>query len=146
MRLGSRQTLAAALVFTACFAIESSVMTAGQTAAAPKAGPKMPQNVKVLKGLTLKEVRAEMDIVAASLGVKCENCHVKGDFPSDVKKDKPKARQMLELTKDINERFAEQFKDVKDRPSRLGPVTCFTCHNGAKEPKNVPPDIADARN
>ena len=109
------------------------------------ATPKMPQNAQVLKGMTLKEVRAEMDIVAASLGVKCENCHVKGNFPSDVKPDKPKARKMLALTKDINTRYAEQFVDVKERPSKLGPVTCFTCHNGAKEPKNVPPDLEESQ-
>ena len=121
----------------------SRASSAGQ--APPATAPKMPQNARVLKGMTLKEVRAEMDIVAASLGVKCENCHVKGNFPSDVKPDKPKARKMLELTKDINTRYAEQFADVKERPSKLGPVTCFTCHNGAKEPKNVPPDIEESR-
>lgn len=122
-----------------------SISRGSLSAQAPAAGPKMPQNVRVLKGMTLKEVRAEMDIVAASLGVKCENCHVKGDFPSDVKPDKPLARKMLELTKDLNTRFADQFAEVKDRPSKLGAVTCFTCHNGAKEPKNIPPDIEESR-
>jgi hypothetical protein len=117
----------------------------GQAPDASAKTPKMPVNVQVLKGLTLKEVRAEMDIVAASLGVKCENCHIKGDFPNDTKPDKPVARKMLAMTKDINTRFAEQFKDVDKSPSKLGKVTCFTCHNGAKEPKNVPPDIADSQ-
>lgn len=122
-----------------------SISPVSLSAQTPAAAPKMPQNVRVLKGMTLKEVRAEMDIVAASLGVKCENCHVKGDFPSDVKPDKPKARKMLELTKDLNTRFAEQFAEITDRPSKLGAVTCFTCHNGAKEPKNIPPDIEESR-
>ena len=131
-----------ALILVASTARMTRASSDGQT---PAAAPKMPQNAQVLKGMTLKQVRAEMDIVAASLGVKCENCHVKGNFPSDVKPDKPKARKMLELTKDINTRYAEQFADVKERPSRLGPVTCFTCHNGAKEPKNVPPDLDESQ-
>ena len=129
----------------ALVAVSRSHLSAQAQAPAGTGTPKMPVNVQVLKGLTLKEVRAEMDIVAASLGVKCENCHIKGNFPADTKEDKLTARKMLTMTKDINTRFAEQFKDVELSPSRLGKITCFTCHNGAKEPKNVPPDIAESQ-
>jgi hypothetical protein len=137
----------AAVILTIALIAASRPHSTAQAQAPAAAGgtPKMPVNAQVLKGMTLKEVRAEMDIVAASLGVKCENCHIKGNFPDDSKPDKPIARKMLAMTKDINTRFAEQFKDVEKSPSKLGKVTCFTCHNGAKEPKNVPPDIADSQ-
>ncbi len=96
---------------------------AAQTQApAASATPKMPVNVQVLKGLTLKEVRAEMDIVAASLGVKCENCHIKGNFPADTKEDKPIARKMLAMTKDINNaiRGAVQRRREESEQARQG--------------------------
>ncbi len=139
-----RRSIAVAVIILLVSVVSERILGLGQSTGSQPA-PKMPVNVRVLKGLTLKEVRAEMEIVAASLGVKCENCHVKGNFPADVKEDKVTARKMLELTKDINTRFADQFKEVEKSPSKLGKVTCFTCHNGAKEPENVPPDIAAAQ-
>ena len=84
-----------------------------------------PKNLKVLpKTWTTAKVNDYMKKqVARGTGMKCEACHVKGDFASDDNKDKLAARKMIALTDGINRDF------FKKKPS----VTCFTCHKGKKE-------------
>jgi hypothetical protein len=41
---------------------------------------------------------------------------------------------MLEMTKTINQQFFADYK-ATDGQSRLGKVTCFTCHQGNERPK-----------
>lgn len=95
------------------------------------------ENIKTLKGWDGDEVRAEMRLIAESLGVKCEHCHVQGNFPSDEKRAKHTARRMLELTIGLN---ADNFAGLPPEtgPSKLGRVTCYTCHQGALMPKQAP--------
>lgn len=87
------------------------------------------KNIKLLTGKTRKEVVAIMKLWSRDLGQKCIYCHVKNDFPSEEKKEKLKAREMLELTNGLNEKYATVEKKV----------TCFTCHRGAKDTVNEPP-------
>lgn len=90
--------------------------------------------IKVLKGLTVPEFDDEMKRMVAALGVNCGFCHVRNDFASDANEHKLVARRMLEMTKQIDQQFFPEFKPGYDE-SRLGKVTCFTCHQGELKPR-----------
>jgi hypothetical protein len=94
--------------------------------------------VKVLTGLTVPEFEAEMQRMTQALGASCGTCHARGNFASDTNPRKAVARRMLEMTKVINQQFFADYK-VEDGASRLGRVTCFTCHQGELHPKPQPP-------
>lgn len=92
------------------------------------------ENIRTLKGWNGDEVRAEMQLMTAALGVKCDHCHVQGNFASDEKRPKHTARRMLELTLALNaDNFAGHTPEAGQ--SKLGRVTCYTCHQGALLPK-----------
>jgi photosynthetic reaction center cytochrome c subunit len=90
--------------------------------------------VKVLTGLTVQEFEAEMQLMTQALGLSCGSCHARGNFASDANPRKLAARRMLEMTKAVNTQFFPDYKAV-DGESRLGRVTCFTCHQGDTRPK-----------
>jgi len=90
--------------------------------------------VKVLTGLTVPEFEAEMQSMTQALGLSCGSCHVRGNFASDANPRKIAARKMLEMTKAINAQFFADYKPLEGQ-SRLGRVTCFTCHQGDTRPK-----------
>ena len=96
--------------------------------------------VTVLTGLTVPEFEAEMQQMNVALGVSCGFCHARGNFASETNPRKATARKMIELVKTINGRFFPDYKPsgaVGDE-SRLGKVTCFTCHQGQERPKTTP--------
>ena len=110
---------------------------AGQ--AAPPAAPR-PQmaeeafkNVRILRGIPVKEFMNTMGFFAASLGLNCTDCHG-GASASDwanYATDTPlknRARTMMTMVKAINDANfgGRQF------------VTCYTCHRGSQRPKIVP--------
>ena len=115
-------------------------------AAAPQqpasAGATRP-NLRVLQALPEAQLFPLMNLLADSLGVQCDYCHVQAtpDFsrtPSNVggwvwdRDDKPQkrtAREMMRMVIDLN---AGPFKGE----SR---VTCFTCHRGSTQPARTPP-------
>lgn len=88
-----------------------------------------PKNLKLLKPEHLMET---MGAFRVALGVRCDFCHVQGDFASDEKPQKEIARKMITMVHDINGHF----------PDGKMHVTCFTCHRGAEEPATHPPDAA----
>jgi photosynthetic reaction center cytochrome c subunit len=90
--------------------------------------------VKVLRGLSVPDFEAEMQLMNQALGVACGHCHVRNNFASDDNPRKVAARRMLEMTRTINQQF---FPAYQPQPgdSRLGKVTCFTCHQGEEKPK-----------
>jgi mono/diheme cytochrome c family protein len=90
--------------------------------------------VTVLTGLTVPEFEAEMQSMTQALGLSCGSCHARGNFASDANPRKLTARRMLEMTKAVNRQFFPDYKPV-DGESRLGRVTCFTCHQGDTRPK-----------
>lgn len=102
--------------------------------AQPPRRPRPLENIKTLKGWNGDEVRAEMRLMTEALGVKCDYCHVQGNFASDEKRPKHTARRMLELTMALN---ADNFPSHTpgEGQSKLGRVTCYTCHQGAQVPK-----------
>jgi hypothetical protein len=90
-----------------------------------------PKNLKILKAENLMRV---MQAFQTALGVKCDFCHMKGDFSSDDNPHKQTAREMLLMAHEINAKF----------PDGKMHVTCYTCHRGATEPATAPPEGAHA--
>ena len=113
------------------------IVCAGVVASAqPPAAPVTVDSptVKVLTGLTVQEFEAEMQLMTQALGLSCGSCHARGNFASEANPRKLAARRMLEMTKAVNQQFFADYKPV-DGESRLGRVTCFTCHQGDTRPK-----------
>jgi len=107
-----------------------------------QAQPPTPQivdspSVKALTGLYAQQFQDEMNFINQALGVNCNTCHARGNFASDEKPLKLKARTMLEMTRMINKQFFPDHKP-KEGESVLGRVTCYTCHQGEQTPK-LPP-------
>lgn len=102
------------------------------------------RNLKILPKNTTKE---QMDVVmkhfTASLGVKCNFCHVFNteqkamDFASDANEHKGIARTMMKMTQRINKKNFEWHGDWTGLQNKLE-VTCYTCHGGKKIPSSWP--------
>jgi len=90
-----------------------------------------PKNLKILKPEHLMET---MQAFRVALGVRCDFCHVQGDFASDEKPHKEIARKMLTMVHEINANF----------PDGKMHVTCYTCHRGAEEPATRPAEAPHA--
>ena len=93
-------------------------------------------NVTVLTGLYAQQFQEEMNLIVQGLGVTCNTCHVRNNFASEEKPEKLKARQMLEMTKALNQKYFPDYKP-KEGESVLGKVTCYTCHRGESAPKHT---------
>lgn len=91
------------------------------------------KNIRVLKGLPESQLIPMMNLMSASLGVRCNYCHVNkgGDnwvFDSDDKPEKNRAREMITMVFSINK---TNFRGNTE-------VGCFTCHRGRTGPVSVP--------
>ena len=110
---------------------------AAATATAQPPGKLPPlENIKVLTGWDGAQVRDEMRRLAEAIGVKCDHCHVQGNFASDEKRPKHTGRRMLELTLALNRQYFPTHTPGEGE-SRLGRITCYTCHQGAAIPKGA---------
>jgi tetratricopeptide (TPR) repeat protein len=85
----------------------------------------------------------------ASLGVRCNHCHVGPDnlqgmdFSDDEKATKRTARRMLEMLQAINDALLADLP-VVDEGVEHQVVSCYTCHRGqAKPPRNLPNVLAE---
>jgi hypothetical protein len=100
-------------------------------------------NLRVLEALPEAQLFPVMNLLADSLGVRCEYCHVQTNpdlsrtpsnvggwvWASDDKPQKRKARDMVRMVIDLNAgRFGGESR-----------VTCYTCHRGATQPDRLPP-------
>jgi hypothetical protein len=90
-----------------------------------------PKNLKLLPPEHLIET---MQAFRVALGVRCDFCHVQGDFASDDKPHKEIARKMIVLAREINAKF----------PDGKMHVTCYTCHRGSEEPATKPGETPHA--
>lgn len=138
-----RFVVTAAIVLTASWAVVNwgapvnGQQPQGQAATAQATDePKMEErykNIQALKGLPASQMRGMMNYISASLGMTCNECHVKnGDqwaFEKDDNNHKVIARRMILMTMDIN----------KNSFNGRTQVTCFTCHQGHDHPLHVPP-------
>lgn len=91
------------------------------------------KNIKVLTGMPESQLIPVMNFFAASMGRRCNYCHVNNqgqwDYASDAKPEKAAAREMIKLVMDIN-KTTERLK--------LDPVSCYTCHRGRTSPQSIP--------
>ena len=98
-------------------------------------------NLKVLpKDIAPEQLHEMMRGFTRALGVRCVHCHVgqegqpfkPGAFALDDKPTKLKARVMIQMTQDLNEKYLTML------PTRSTPpvgVQCITCHRGATTPR-----------
>src|SRR5882672_6991924 len=123
---------------TACVLLAAGVYAQARTSGQP--GDQKPQlseeaftNVRVLRGIPVKEFMNTMGFFSASLAFNCTDCHG-GASASDWANyaiDTPlknRARQMITMVKSIND------ANFGGRPF----VTCYTCHRGSQRPKVIP--------
>ena len=114
------------------------ILTFALPASAQAPAPQLVEgpNIKVLNGLYAQQFQEEMNLIVQALGVSCNTCHVRGNFASEDKPIKLKARQMLEMTRALNKQYFPDHKP-KEGESVLGRVTCYTCHKGETAPKST---------
>lgn len=86
------------------------------------------KNLQVFGDIPQGHLFGTMAFMAGSLGVKCEFCHVTGDFPNDEKPQKQRAREMIRMTAEINRQFFSGERHV----------TCQSCHRGKTKPATTP--------
>ena len=119
------------------------VLPAAAAAQQPgSAGEKRPK-LEVLQSLPEAQLFPLMNLVATSLGVRCDYCHVQANpdlsrTPSNVggwvwdrddKLTKRRAREMMKMVVALN---ASHFRGEAK-------VTCYSCHRGATQPSRLPP-------
>jgi photosynthetic reaction center cytochrome c subunit len=100
-------------------AAKSQVKTAGE----------MLPGLTVLKDIPASEFMPTMRYFTVALGVKCEFCHVPGNFASDAKPHKLRAMQMIRMVEAID----------RDNFHGFPAVSCYTCHRGSNHPEGMPP-------
>lgn len=90
------------------------------------------KNIKVLTGMPDSHLIPVMNYMAASIGRRCNFCHVNNqgqwDYASDAKPEKNSAREMIKMVLDLRK---QTFHGADE-------ITCFTCHRGQDHPVNVP--------
>ena len=91
------------------------------------------KNIQMLKDVPASQILPIMHLFNASLGVRCEYCHVKDDknefvWDRDDKQHKKDARKMIEMTLNLNK---TSFNNRLE-------VSCYTCHQGHAHPINTP--------
>jgi tetratricopeptide (TPR) repeat protein len=101
------------------------------------------KNLQVLpKDIAPEDLRKLMGTFTRALGVRCNHCHVgeegkpmrPEDFPKDDKPTKLKAREMIRMTNDLNEKYLAQLANRADPPVQ---VQCITCHHGVTQPRQI---------
>jgi hypothetical protein len=127
----------------AVLVLTSVLVTAGVSAQGgppPQAAGARPQlseeafkNVRVLKGIPVREFMNTMGFFSASLSLNCTDCHGSASASdwANYAVDTPlkiRARGMITMVKAIND------ANFGGRPF----VSCYTCHRGSQKPKVVP--------
>src|SRR5437879_3140120 len=91
------------------------------------------KNIKVLTGMPTSQLIPVMNFFVASMGRRCNFCHVNNqgqwDYASDAKPEKNTARAMITMVLDINKTTARL---------NLDPVACYTCNRGRNSPQSIP--------
>jgi hypothetical protein len=120
----------------AVFAI-SNRNTQAELGAAPVAPQDKPveqvrKNIKVLTGLPDSQLIPVMNFMSASLGRRCNFCHVidkgRDGYALDDKPEKNTAREMIKMVMGLRK---QSFHGADE-------ISCFTCHRGQTHPVNVP--------
>ena len=89
------------------------------------------KNIQVLKGVPAGRLLSIMERgYTRALGVRCDYCHVPGEWEKDDKATKLTARDMVLMNQNIN----EQLKKIKTLEADKPAVNCSTCHRGQPKP------------
>ena len=89
------------------------------------------KNVTILGDVPAARVLRTMQSFTRALGVACTKCHVADDWASEDKDDKEVTRDMMKMTRAINEDYLKKIKALEDdKPS----TSCFMCHRGQARP------------
>jgi hypothetical protein len=117
----------------------------GQPGGAP---PPPPANLQVLaKDMPRPQVIQVMQTYTGALGVECNYCHVqegrggRNDFAADEKPTKKTAREMMKMTREINDKLPDL---VGKAAGSATTVVCATCHRGVAIPKQLTDLVTDA--
>jgi hypothetical protein len=87
------------------------------------------KNIQVLKGTPASQLKTVMNLISASVGMKCEQCHVPDAYEKDDKRGKQTARRMIQMVLEVNKgAFQGQTQ-----------ASCYSCHRGQAQPVAVPP-------
>src|SRR5258707_11689742 len=100
---------------------------AAAAAAQEKTVEQTHKNIKVLTGLPDSQLIPVMNFFAASMGRRCDFCHV-NPWESDDKPEKNTAREMIKMVLDLHK---QTFNGSTD-------ISCYTCHRGRNQPQSVP--------
>lgn len=119
---------AATLALAVSLGTQAQQSQMAQPAPAEKTAGEQFKNIQVLKDIPASQLLPGMRYITTALGVECNFCHVDGNFPSDDKRPKQTARQMMTML------FAINKDNFDGRPE----VSCFTCHQGRQSPMGVP--------
>ncbi|MBK8192183.1 MAG: c-type cytochrome [Lewinellaceae bacterium] len=92
------------------------------------------QNIQRLNGVTAGRLLNIMDIWGSVLGVSCDHCHATYAWASEIKPEKEIARQMMDLTIQLN----ENLKKIEALEGTQPSVSCYTCHRGSTRPETKP--------
>lgn len=101
------------------------------------------KNLQVLpKDIAPEDLRKLMGTFTRALGVRCIHCHVgeegkpfkPEDFQKDDKPTKLKAREMIRMTNDLNEKYLAKLANRADPQIR---IQCITCHHGINQPRQI---------
>jgi hypothetical protein len=121
------------------YLVGATLAARGQAGAAAPAGQKPLlseqafKNVRVLRGIPVKEFMETMGFFAASLSLNCSDCHSQASASNwanyaDDTPLKQATLRMIVMTATINR------TNYKGAPE----VTCYTCHRGSQRPKVIP--------
>lgn len=89
------------------------------------------KNVKLLRDISAARFLRIMDTAyAQSLGVPCSHCHVEDRWEADEKRPKRAAREMIVMTRLINDELVKMQDIDNTEPA----VNCTTCHRGYVKP------------
>ncbi len=89
------------------------------------------KDIQLFKGRPAEQLLAVMEMgFSRSLGVECSHCHDVKDWAADARKQKAVSREMILMTREIN----EKLKAIEGIESDPPVVNCTTCHRGNKKP------------
>ncbi len=114
-------------------ALKSAAIPAAPYALPDDSGPRAAesyQNVQVLRDVSTERfnhLMAELNQWVAPPEQGCNYCHNPNNMASDEKYTKVVARRMLQMTRNINTKWASHVKETG--------VTCYTCHRGNAVPE-----------
>jgi len=138
MNVGRATLVWAAALVMACLLLVTVGYAQGRQGGQPAEQPTQLaeqafKNVKLLRGISVKEFMGTMGFFSASLLYNCTDCHGQesasdwANYAIDTPL-KNKARQMIVMVNTINKM---NFGGMRS-------VTCYTCHRGSPRPKVIP--------